>query len=645
MCEWLVTNGLGGYASGTIDGVTTRRYHGLLIAALAEPEGRTVLLNRLDERLRLPDGTSARLTATETVAGGIEPPEPGLQLTFRLEAGLPVWRFDIRNTVIEKRIVMPHERNAACIMYRLVSGVPPLAIELEPGVHFRSHHGALAMPDEARYSVSGSDLRYVVACEGRGQQLHLAFGTAAALSGRAGWLPELEYRVEASRGYDHRGVLWTPGAFVLPFGPDGMATLVASTEPPDGIEAAPVLETELTRRRQLVAAAHPAARTGVGARLVLAADQFIVARPGGSGRTIIAGYPWFTDWGRDTMIALDGLTRATGRSAEAREILQASARLVRDGLIPNLVPEGGTDGLYNTADATLWFFHAIDRYVLASGDRPLLRELLPTLFDIIRRHVEGTRFGIGADPDDGLLRQGAAGVQLTWMDAKVGDRVVTPRRGKAVEINALWYNALRLLQGWLQDERGSAAADPVSRQADLARDSFNRRFWYADGRYLYDVVDGEQGDDATVRPNQLLAISLPHPILDRSRWESVLAAVGERLLTPFGLRSLDPAHPEYRGRCEGDQAARDGAYHQGTAWAWLLGPWADAHLAAHPTDTESVRAMALALCTALDGYGVGSIGEIFDGDAPFAARGCISQAWSVAEALRIWVRTSAPEAL
>jgi predicted glycogen debranching enzyme len=427
---------------------------------------------------------------------------------------------------------------------------------------------------------------------------------------------------------------------------------MASTEPWETIAAInpdDAVLREHDRRTRLVAAAQPAARSGPAAELVLAADQFLV-RPssraddeararasGGEARTVIAGYHWFTDWGRDTMISLEGLTLLTGRHAEARDIIRTFAYHVRDGLIPNMFPEGEREGLYHTADATLWFFHAIDRYARHTGDRYLVRELLPTLVGIVERHLEGTRFGIRVDAD-GLLTQGAEGYQLTWMDAKVDGWVVTPRRGKAVEINALWYNALRVLESWLRDD-GSERADEIDGHARRAAESFNQRFWNPARGFLFDIVDGESSNDDACRPNQVLAISLPHPVLDRSRWESVLHAVTAQLLTPVGLRSLAPEHPDYKARYFGDLRTRDAAYHQGTVWTWLLGHFVDAWLALHPEDTQGARRLLDRLIEHLNDACVGSISEIFDAESPFTPRGCIAQAWSVAEVLRALVKT------
>jgi len=329
---------------------------------------------------------------------------------------------------------------------------------------------------------------------------------------------------------------------------------------------------------------------------------------------------------------------------EAGWILRTFGYYIRDGLIPNLFPEGQRDGLYHTADATLWFFHAIARYVAVTSDRETLRLLLPKLQSIVEHHLQGTRFNIRVDARDGLLSQGQEGYQLTWMDAKVGDWVVTPRRGKAVEINALWYNALRLLEGWVREEQGEEAARPLADHAERAGRSFNERFWYAKGGYLYDVVDGPHGDDPACRPNQVLAISLDHPVLDQSRWQPVMEVVQTRLLSPLGLRSLAPGSPDYKSKYFGDLRARDAAYHQGTVWAWLIGPWVDAWLRLHPEDRAGARRFLEGFAHHLSDACIGSISEVFDAEEPFTPRGCIAQAWSVAEVLRTWVKTASGSA-
>jgi predicted glycogen debranching enzyme len=354
-------------------------------------------------------------------------------------------------------------------------------------------------------------------------------------------------------------------------------------------------------------------------------------------RTVIAGYHWFTDWGRDTMISLEGLTLTTGRTMEAGWILRTFAYYVRDGLIPNMFPEGENQGLYHTADATLWFFHAVDRYLEVTRDRATLRLILPKLVEIVRRHIDGTRFGIGVDPADGLVRQGAEGYQLTWMDAKVDGWVVTPRRGKPVEINALWYNALRLMESWAHECQCGFSPSELADLAARARESFNARFWDSGLGHCLDVIDA---DDPALRPNQLLAISLRHPVLDESRWEQVVRVCREKLVTPVGLRSLSADHPDYKSKYWGDLRSRDAAYHQGTVWAWLIGPFIDAWLKVYPHDKAGARAFLAGFEAHMTEGAIGTVSEIFDAESPYAQRGCIAQAWSVAELLRCWVNTA-----
>ncbi|MGI9179057.1 MAG: amylo-alpha-1,6-glucosidase [Longimicrobiaceae bacterium] len=653
--EWLVTNGLGGYASSTVYGVSTRRYHGLLIAALPAPLGRVVMLNHLLEEVRLPDGSWVRL-------GGEERPEAlelysaGNLREFRLAMGLPVWRYEVEGYVLEKRLFMPHRQNTTYVTYRLLSGEGTLRLRLRPALHFRPHEAPVDEPFELPYTLTVIGERYEITGEPRLPALRLLLlGENRAFTSVPENLPEFLYRVEEARGYEFTGNLWSPGHFRADLAEGIDATLVASTEGWATIQALDpeqALEIERSRRSRLLTLAAPAAQTGVAAELVLAADEFIItpagrladaARAHAEGdeiRTVIAGYHWFTDWGRDTMISLEGLTLTTGRKREAGYILRTFAHYVRDGLIPNMFPDRSAGGLYHTADATLWFFHAVDRYLEATGDRSTLQRILPKLREIVEHHLRGTRFGIGVDPQDGLLRQGAEGYQLTWMDAKVDGWVVTPRRGKAVEINALWYNALRLLEGWVREEIGEGEAASLAEQAERARDSFNRRFWYAEGGYLYDVVDAEGGgDDPACRPNQIFAISLRHAVLDQERWEPVLNTVRDRLLTPVGLRSLSRDHPDYRSVYQGDLPARDAAYHQGTVWGWLIGPFVDAWLKVHPDDRTGARDFLQGFVDHLDEFGIGSIAEIFDAEAPFVPRGCIAQAWSIAEVLRCWVKT------
>ena len=456
------------------------------------------------------------------------------------------------------------------------------------------------------------------------------------------------------RGYYNKGNLWSPGHFHLDLQKGQDVALVASSHSWETMLALKPEEAflaEKQRREHLLSLAHPASRTGTAAELVLASDQFVIkpagrkedaARAQATGyelHSVIAGYHWFTDWGRDTMISLEGLTLTTGRYIEAGSIIRTFAYYIRDGLIPNMFPEGEKQGLYHTADATLWFFHAIDRYLEITKDRAILQLLIPKLLDVVDHHIRGTRFNIKVDPADGLLSQGQEGYQLTWMDAKVDDWVVTPRAGKAVEINALWYNALKLLETWVTEEQGSQAAAYLAGHAARTYASFNDRFWNSEGGYLYDVVDGRDGDDPACRPNQVLSISLSHPVLESSRWDSVMKVVSERLLTPVGLRSLSRDHPDYKPTYSGDIRSRDAAYHQGTVWAWPIGPYIDAWLKLHPQDKAAARRFLLGFVKELEDAGIGFISEIFNAEEPHTPRGCIAQAWSVAEVLRCWVKT------
>jgi predicted glycogen debranching enzyme len=654
--EWLATNGLGGYASGTISGAVTWRYHGLLVAALPAPYGRMVMLNHLAEYIRLPDGRMEEI-------GGGEPGQPGEKaeaghfLTeFRLENGLPIWRYEIDGIILEKHVLFLYGQNTVHVNYRLLSEQEEVRLDLRPSIHFRGHEHTINERPLEEYRISVDGQYYEITAPNLLPRLRIVLrGDHPALTYDGGTRREIHYQKEAERGYQSSGALWSPGYFGVSLRPQQAATLIASTEwwsTMLALTPEEALGFYHTRHRRLIASAEPEAQAPPAADLVLAADQFIVtpagriqdaARAHAAGdeiRTVIAGYHWFTDWGRDTMISLEGLTLTTNRHTEAGWILRTFAHYIRDGLIPNLFPEGKNEGLYHTADATLWFFHALGRYVEATGDRGTLRLLLPKLRDIVDHHARGTKFGIKVDPKDGLLRQGAPGYQLTWMDAKVDDWVVTPRRGKAVEINGLWYNALRLLEGWLREEQGEETAKPIAEFARRVQESFNHRFWYAAGNYLYDVVDGDQGDDIRCRPNQLLAFSLPYPVLEKKYWEPVLETVRARLLTPVGLRTLSPDSPDYKAKYFGDLRARDAAYHQGTVWAWLIGPFIDAWLKVHPKDRAGARKFLEGFIPHLDEGCIGSINEIFDAETPFIPRGCIAQAWSVAEVLRCWVKTA-----
>jgi predicted glycogen debranching enzyme len=584
-------------------------------------------------------------------------PAAGALVEFRLEDHLPVWRYELDNLVIEKRLLMPYLQNTVHLTYTLQSATSaPVRLRLRPSVHFRPFEGNVNTPLSPLYEVRLRDKQYEIDSREDFPVLRLMLeATDARLQYDGGSTREVHYERDAARGYEARGSLWSPGHFSIALTVNTPVTLIASTEEWRTVlamDSETALATEHERRRRLVRIASPVAADDFAAELVLAADQFVITPPGrvkvaararalgDELRSVIAGYHWFTDWGRDTMISLEGLAMITNRFQEAAWILRTFAHYVRDGLLPNMFPEGRNDGLYHTADATLWYFHAVNRYVAYTGDRETLRGLLPVLQSIVDHHLHGTRFGIHVDPRDGLLVQGAEGYQLTWMDAKVGDWVVTPRRGKAVEINALWFNAVSLLAQWQRDEGRTEAAASLEEHAERARTAFNARFWNSALNCLFDVVDGDCGDDDAIRPNQIMSLSLAHPVLARERWSAVVEVVRDKLVTPYGLRSLSPDHPDFQPQYTGDLRARDAAYHQGTVWVWLIGPFIDAWLRVHPGERAAARKFLESFSAHLNEGCVGSINEIFDAEPPFAERGCIAQAWSVAEVLRCLALTA-----
>jgi predicted glycogen debranching enzyme len=635
--EWLVTNGLGGFASGTVAGLCTRRYHGLLVAALRPPVERTVLVAKLELAIDY-HGTRYYLTANEYADGTIDPCGGNHLESFHVEGLIPVWTWCIADVRIRQRIWMEHGRNTTYVTLELERAGAPLSLEATPLCTWRDYHA---------HSRGGWNLR-VDPLE-RGCRI-TAFDGAAPYTLQAdrgdfetdtGWYWNFRHRIEAERGLDDLEDLFRPGRFRTLLRSGEQVTFVLSTEPGAVRGNGTALRRERSRQQDL-SRRLPAAAPDWIRRLGLAADQFIVERrdAAGNGRTVIAGYPWFSDWGRDTMIALSGLTLTCGRPEIAREILQTFAWHVSDGMLPNRFPDAGTAPEYNTVDATLWYFDAIDRYLEATRDPEFGRAIRPVLESIIDWHERGTRYSIQADAGDGLLYAGEPGVQLTWMDAKVGDRVITPRIGKPVEINALWHRALRVTAALAQSQGDGAAARSFSARADRVRQSFRDRFWNPHAGCLFDVIDGPGGNDAGIRPNQLFAVSLEGGLVERTQARAVVDLCASALWTPYGLRSLSPRDPAYIGRYRGGPADRDAAYHQGTVWSWLLGPFAIAHFSVYGDP-----AAALSFLEPMEGHlreaCVGSISEIFDGDEPNGAHGCFAQAWSVAEILRAWVEISA----
>ena len=632
--EWLVTNGLGSYASGSLAGVATRRYHGLLVAALEPPVGRTVLVGGVIEWATY-RGRRYALSTHEYAEGTVDPQGYRHLEAFALEGMLPVWVFALGDALLERRVWMAHGQHASYLGYRLLRGSVPLELEVTPLVTYRDFHSLR----------SGQGWRLQVEAHGRALQVALSPG-APPLTIGAGrgivetngeWYWGFHHRAERARGLDDQSDLFAPGVLRLTLEPRTAAAVTMSVEPAPPAPAA-ALAAARERQAALIRRADAEGAPLPVRQLVLAADQFIVERrdaAGAPGTTIIAGYHWFNDWGRDTMIALPGLTLATGRATEAAQILRTFARYLDRGMLPNNFPDraGSLPG-YNTVDATLWYVLAIRAYDVATGDRRLADDLLPALREIITWHRRGTRYGIMVDPSDGLLRAGEPGVQLTWMDAKVGSWVVTPRVGKPVEINALWYNVLRTLAGFLE-RAGDPTAAVYAGLAEQVRRSFQARFWDAARGYLADVVDGPDGDDWSLRPNQIFAVALPEPLIAGGEARDVVEHVGAELLTSYGLRSLAPGQPGYQGDYGGDPRRRDGAYHQGTVWGWLLGPFAEAY-ARVTGDRAGALQLLEPIADHLADAGMGSVSEIFVGDPPHAPHGAIAQAWSVAEVLRVW---------
>ena len=624
--EWLVTNGIGGFASGTIAGLNTRRYHGLLVASLSPPVQRTLLLAKLDVTATY-RGTSYPLATNEFADGTISPRGFVHLDSFTLDGQLPVWTWLIGDALVEQRIWMAHGQNTTYVSFRLIRGSEPIELEFAPLCAYRDFHS----------QHRGYRDTLVTAVEG-GIRIDSFFGAVPyrLLSDRGEWqiAPEwhwnFKHRVESSRGLDHLEDLVCPARLRLTLDPGAAATIIATSESAEPLPSSASLRAEQARQSELLKAApnDPTVR-----QLILAADQFIVARQ--SGSTVIAGYPWFSDWGRDTMIALRGLTLTTGRHEIAATIIRTFAKFVSEGMLPNLFPDAGHPPEYNTVDATLWYFVAIDEYLRATNDGALLEEIYPTLRSIVRWHQRGTRFSIQVDPADGLLRAGEPGVQLTWMDAKVGDWVVTPRIGKPVEINALWFNVLMIMRDCATRIGDAEAAAEYETAAQRTARSFVERFWFAEGGYLYDAVDGPQGNDESLRPNQIFAVSLRHGVLDDERARSVVDVCARHLWTPVGLRSLAPQAAGYAGSYGGDPRERDAVYHQGTVWSWLLGPFVCAHYRVHG-DLAHARTYLDGIRSHLRDACVGQISEIFDGDPPFTAAGCFAQAWGVAEILRAW---------
>jgi predicted glycogen debranching enzyme len=633
--EWLVTNGLGGFAAGTVALANTRRYHGLLVASFKPPVDRQVLVSKVDIEVAY-RGLRYALTSNEFADGTLNPRGFEYLVDFRLDGQLPVWTFGIADALVELRIYAAQGENTAYLRVRVIAATAPLTFELTPLCAYRDYHAH--MHGGWQLGVDAEPRAVTVRAFDGAHPYRIAVDRGW-FDAAPDWHWSFLHRIERERGLDATEDLFKPGVFRAEMSAGESLHLAASAEAGERADGNAALLRE-TQRGLRMARAIPAGSPAWIHRLQLAADQFIVARADASGalagKTIIAGYPWFSDWGRDTMIALPGLTLATGRFADAAAILRTFGEHVSEGMLPNRFPDGGEAPEYNTVDATLWYFHALDCYFEATRDAQLLAELMPVMRDILDWHERGTRYGIGMDPADGLLRAGVPGVQLTWMDAKVGDWVVTPRIGKPVEINALWHFAHVAMARWHELlEDGTAAARYLNR-ANRIRDAFRARFWNSHDKGLFDVIDGPQlRGDAAVRPNQIFAVALDSGLLYEEQARSVVEVCARELLTPVGLRSLARADGQYVPHFRGGPLERDGAYHQGTVWSWLLGPFALAHHAVYG-DAEHAIGLLAASASHLDAACIGQVSEVFDGDAPHTPGGCCAQAWGVAETLRAY---------
>jgi predicted glycogen debranching enzyme len=638
--EWLVTNGIGGFASGTVAGSASRRYHGLLVAALNPPAGRTLLVGGLDELADI-DGQTYPLAVHRWASGAIAPQGYRAILKFQLDGKIPVWTYQLGNALIEKRIWMRYGENTTFIQYTALQASTAIALDLKALINYRDFHSATHAGDWRMRigpvengicvkAFDGAAPFYIRSTEARCEPQHI-------------WYRDFFFARESERGLDDREDQLYAALFRTRLEKGQTVTMVLSTEKDADHDNKTAIKDEgkrqrgiLTLAKDLTAAASGQATPSWLSQLVLAADQFLVQRslPGQtSGKTVIAGYHWFCDWGRDTMIAIPGLALSTGRRDVARQILLAFSQYVDGGMLPNNFPDSGAAPEYNTIDATLWYFEAVRQYFAVSQDSGTLKKLFPILAKIVTTHLKGTRYNIHADPADGLLYGGGPAVQLTWMDAKIGDWVVTPRTGKPVEINALWINALESMSQFAKTLDSSA--DVYEQLAAKAKSNF-AKFWNPQRNCCFDVIDAPGiGSDPALRPNQIFAVSLNVSPLSFEQQQAVVDSCASQLLTPFGLRTLAPGEPGYRGVYSGGPRERDATYHQGLVWGWLLGPFALAHYRVYQ-DRAAALAFLEPLARSIDSYGLGTLAEIFDGDSPHRPQGCIAQAWTVGEVLRAW---------
>ena len=624
--EWLETNGLGGWSGSSIIGVNTRRYHGLLVAAVVPPTERMVLLSKLDETI-VTGQARYELGVNLYPNHTIQPNGNDFLNSFTKEL-FPQWEYEAEGIKLKKTIAMLHGENTVLVIYDVLEAAQPFSMELLPLITARNYHSLSHEGPQMHWHVDFENGIFHNQPDGKTDVFISVPNAIYQHTPR--WFNNFQYIVEQYRGLDYTEDLFNHGTFTVELKQGDSLGIIVSTENPEGRNALELLTKE-NMRRQLLISNQPDDETFE--QLTLAADQFIVKR-GEYLKTIIAGYHWFTDWGRDTMISLPGLCLSTGRFEDAKKILAAFAKTVNRGMLPNRFGDNDEEPEYNNVDGTLWFFIAVNKYLEATGDRAfVLKELLPVLKDIIDWHYIGTRYNIHVT-EDNLLFAGEEGQQLTWMDAKIGNRVVTPRMGKPVEIQALWYNALRIFAELLQLNGQEDDSGMLNMSAERVRKSFGQQFWHIEGNYLYDNINEKGERIAEFRPNQLFAISLPFPLIEGDKAKVVLQQVTDHLYTPVGLKTLPKTDANYVPVYEGDTFHRDSSYHEGTVWSWLLGPYIDAIMKVHDD-----RGKALEVINNfkfhLNEACIGSVSEIFDGDAPHHPRGCVAQAWSVAEIIRV----------
>lgn len=638
--EWLETNGQGGWASSSIIGCNTRRYHGLLVAALPNHIERMSLVSKLEETITL---NNEQFDLGVNNYGGVVHPDGNQhQLSFTKDF-FPEFVYQVGGVTLKKTIAMVHGENTTLVIYDVLDTHQPFALELQPLLSVRRYHGLIRANNAVHHDSQFSNDVFTTQLYDDTPRVFIKVPRSEYRHDPHWWY-HFNYDIDRERGLDFVEDLFSPGEFSLTLQKGDSVGIIISTDDPSVKDAHELLAKE-NFRRQLLTNDLPEDETVK--QLVLAADQFIVKKPiqaaqslensPGEGvlwrTTVIAGYHWFTDWTRDTMIALPGLCLSIGRYEDAKNILSAFAKNASEGMLPNNFPDNGEPPGYNSVDGTLWYFVAIYKYLEATGDREfVLGKLLPVLKDIVESHFKGTRHGIHAT-EDGLLYAGEKGLQLTWMDSKIGDWVVTPRMGKAVEINALWYNALSIYATLLELSGNSDEATHVFEKAALVKKSFNEQFWNTEGGYLYDVVNDTEKDDS-LRPNQLLAISLPFTLINGEKGRSILKIITAKLYTLVGLRTLSPDDPSYTSCYEGNAYQRDACYHQGTVWSWLLGPYIDA-LAKLGSSRSLLKNVIDNFIYHLNEGCLGSVSEIFDAEFPHHPKGCIAQAWGVAEILRV----------